>query len=289
MPKWNKRARQAFVVGTSLCVVLALGQVGRQGSSAALSGDFGTPRSESAAPSPDAEKAARTLPGIAPGLFGYAAPPAPPPAYPPTKTSAAPVPAPKPAEPVAPPPDPLAGYLCTGVYTLNDTPYAVLENRRTKESITLRVGELFAGQTVTAITPRSLTLRQGSDERTVALTDDFSLTPLDSQKHARSEEIAERMVAAETEAISLNRVNGFTYILSDDNRLQLGRSVTENVQKLRDDHFEGRITSDEYIRRMPQNTNGMPYLRTVRTGSAFCISSLRSTNSSSASPSIESE
>lgn len=257
MPKWSKRARQAFVVGTSLCVVLALVQVGRQGSSAVLPGVFGTPRSESAAPAPDAEGTARTLPGIAPGLFGDAEPPTPPSA-PPVKPSRKPASAPTSAEPVAPPPDPLADYLCTGVYTLNDTPYAVLENRTTKESATLRVGESFAGWTISAIAPRSLTLRQGDSLRTLALTDDFSLTPLDRQKHTPIAAVIETQ-AQEERSLALNdiltaRLTTTYIMLQDDNRLLLGRTVTQNVEKIRDNHFEGRITHDEYLNRLPQDT-----------------------------------
>ncbi len=108
--------------------------------------------------------------GIRAGLFGVPAPPTAP-------SPVTPVPvAPTPAVPSAPQePEPIfSGMVVNGTETL-----AMVEDPKTKAGRYLGVGDPLLGGVIEKITMESISIRLGTTERTLAMKQDFSLTPLD--------------------------------------------------------------------------------------------------------------
>src|SRR5215831_13726044 len=95
---------------------------------------------------------AASIPDIRGDLFGQSIPPPQPIA---AKTTSKKAPA-----AVAPiPPDPLAGYTYTGMVSRDGVTYALLEDKKTKEGVFVKIGDVFQGFVVDAIRPDGITFK----------------------------------------------------------------------------------------------------------------------------------
>lgn len=75
--------------------------------------------------------------------------------------------------------DPFADYAYTGTVAMGGAKLALVENSKTKEGQYLKEGDSFIGGTITHIDDRTLGITVAGVEKTVAKTDNFSLTSLD--------------------------------------------------------------------------------------------------------------
>lgn len=92
-------------------------------------------------------------------------------------------PPPTPKRRTLPPPpyipqEPSIDKIYTGYFTIDDQPYAVLEDSRTHSSSWLKVGDDLQGYTVAHIDPTGIQLRKGAKRRTLLLADRFNAVPL---------------------------------------------------------------------------------------------------------------
>ena len=109
-------------------------------------------------------------------MFSAPQSPAPPPA------KAVPPVVVKPQPPVVVPPvviNPFAEWSYTGTMKSGEETTALIENTRTKEGQFLKAGDSFLGEQITAITDQEIVLKSGKTSRTLAKTDNITVTPLD--------------------------------------------------------------------------------------------------------------
>jgi hypothetical protein len=140
------------------------------------------------------------------------------------------------------PPNPLADYTFTGVVSRDGITYALLEDRKTKDGFYVRVGDVFKDFTVDAITPKGITFRTRAGPKTIAMRDDYSLIPLDKNTYPFEDGV--RLTDQPTRYSETIR----TFLVSRING-EMALSVGEDIAKLKDDVFDGKMTAEEFNQR----------------------------------------
>ncbi len=75
--------------------------------------------------------------------------------------------------------NPFAEWSYTGVIKSDDQITALVENTRTKEGQFLKAGDMFMGSQIATITDQEIVLKSGKTSRTLAKSDNITVTPLD--------------------------------------------------------------------------------------------------------------
>lgn len=159
----------------------------------------------------------------------------------------------------APPPDPLAGYVYSGLVTIDGQTYALLESRATRSGKYLAVGDDFEGFRVSAVDGKSITLSRGEEPRVLALNDRYSLIPLSKDGQGLPNRTAQPVSAQpESKVATYDKVVTF----------QLASSYafvgSENIDKLHDDYYNGKISLDELNQRANNGPGSILLGATVR-------------------------
>lgn len=157
-------------------------------------------------------------------------------------------------------PDRLADYLYTGIVTVDGERRALVENRRTKQGVYLKQGDPFLEFTVGAITPDSITLCAGSQNRTLARNDRYDLVPLGKYPSQLADAATSR-----DERLTGTYVQFASRLSREKLLFAIGG---EDVEHLRNEVFEGRMTQEEFDRRTSSTLQSHVVLSVSATGSA---------------------
>lgn len=147
-----------------------------------------------------------------------------------------------PTPPVAAP-DPLTGYRMTGTVTVNGRGYALLENIKTKDGIYLADGQQLEGLTVTKVNAASIEFGEAGSTRQIALNEDYSFASPSVSIESGKAEVAQ--LALESANSDIVLVSG-TRLLTNYIDVGVNSVSGVNVEKLKDDVFEGKMSVDEF-------------------------------------------
>jgi hypothetical protein len=141
----------------------------------------------------------------------------------------------------SPTPDPLNDYSITGIGALNGERYVLFEDKKTKEGRWLKVGDDIEGSKIAEIDDSGVTL---SSNQRMALNDKYDLTPLDKDaaylggRVTKHEGMEHEGTASKLAVSLLQSVNGTV--------TQVKRPPAEDLEKLNDDAFKGKVPLKEY-------------------------------------------
>lgn len=136
-------------------------------------------------------------------------------------------------------PDPLAGYVVTGLIQADGKWYALIEDRKTHIGEYVAAGDDFYGVRVASVGQDGVKFDQAGEQRMLAMNQDYSLTG--GQAVAKAENSDETQ--AEVSMLSDNIAQKVTFSLNN----ALFRLIDgKDDAKMRNDVFEGKMSVEEY-------------------------------------------